>query len=147
MNRDKARRFIEEQMPQYRIIDSAEDDAGTMAAADAPDADVNETSLTSWRKLNVRRKGSIANDQATDQADDLRNRFRPRRLQGSSEADSRIKSDQNFSAEEVPSPNDDMRVGKVGLFSVTPKNAPEDATGEPQDLIIDEDEGIIGASS
>ncbi len=149
MNRDKARKFIEEQMPNFKIVDSeTEDEAGggleKVASADATDVDVNTPSLDAWKKAASSRETSQG-----AQVQDLRDQFRRRKLQGRSGASSSTGSNTTPGTAESAGHVDrqDLRSGKTGVVSVRPKNAPDDSALEPQDLVIDEDEGIIGASS
>lgn len=143
MNKDKARKFIEEQMPNFKVVPSETDGESTnnLASADAADADVNSLSINAWNKAAPTRNSSI-----NKQIDELRSQFRPRKLEGASARDSSSKQ-----PEVAPSADgvelQGLSSGKTEIVPVVPKNTPDDSSIEPQDMVVDEDEGIIGASS
>jgi hypothetical protein len=139
MNKDKIRKFIEEQMPNFKIVPSDADDESVnkFASADAPDVDVKSVSIDAWKKTAPNKTSSMS-----EGIDALRNQFRPRKLEGASGAEP---SQQSGAPENTELQN--LRSGKTAIVPVMPKNAPDDSPLEPQDLIVDEDEGIIGASS
>ena len=131
MDLEKVRKIIEREAPQYEIVDTGAAESESDAATDDPaDVDANSAPLSSWDKFQTPTPDE-ADAKPDPELEAMRARFRRRAVKGG--------------APDRPAVGD-MKSGKTGLVRVRPRGAADDAgDGESKDLIVDEDEGIIGA--
>lgn len=132
MDQKKIRDFVKQAHPTREIVDD-EGDRRITAEADAKDVDVGDVSLGTWRKF-----GTPPGKKPMSAQDDLRERFRPRKLTGAG-------PQTGAKADADPVKPSERQSGKLALKRTVKKGEAAD-TEDSLDVLVDEDEGIIGES-
>jgi hypothetical protein len=134
MDRKKIRDLVKQAHPKLKIVEPGEGKKYA-AESDAQDADVGRLSPKTWKKF----RGSPVQKpvaEASAAKPDARERFRPRDLTGRGPA--RPKAGGR--------PQDGSRqAGKLALERLVPDEPGADAENS-LDVLVDEDQGIIGES-
>jgi hypothetical protein len=134
MDEKKIRDILKKAHPNREIVDA--DDERVTADPDAPDVDVAQTSVRTWRKF-----GAPPEKKAMRSKAKLQELFRPRELKGSGPAPKPGSGD----APATRAGTYERRSGKLTMKRLVKKGQGAD-TEDSLDVLVDEDEGIIGES-
>ncbi len=142
MDQKKLHDLLRQAYPQHKVV---EDQERTYAESDAPDVDIQSTSLGAWKKFGTPpTEKSVATDSPKA---DLREAFRGRKLVGAgpARAGSRRAAAEPRGGARRRLDASQQTSGKLEMKRLT-TDAAADGTDDTLDVLVDEEHGVIGES-